>query len=306
MLAQKLRVYIAGALLALTTRLQSHATMLIVVYTPDGYWIGADSARSFNEKRFETVCKVHDTKFGLLLKAGNAQGTTTAGVLYSTDKVVEDLLATTTSAEEFRTNLRLKFTQDIEAEIVYLDDDPKLTLQKLHSVLLVNPIPTPWIFTLTRAVSLFDPDAQDPLGEVLFVRPESAPLLNPLTGTALYRYSAQSFGGWHRIDDPSFQRVHAETNAPVPCPKSVRMLADPVAYTKDDAWVQSHPKAALLEMLRLGHSQKPEDIGEPYVIVHVIQRKGQKRKVRWIEKGACPAWSEDVNPDAALRNLIGP
>jgi hypothetical protein len=53
--------------------------MLAVVYTNDGYWVGADSVRS-GDKHNQIVCKVHATNYGLLLKAGDITGTTENGV----------------------------------------------------------------------------------------------------------------------------------------------------------------------------------------------------------------------------------
>jgi len=60
-LPQRAATYIAATLLALVSSTPLRATMLIVVYTPDGYWIRADSARQAGGKRIETVCKVHET-----------------------------------------------------------------------------------------------------------------------------------------------------------------------------------------------------------------------------------------------------
>jgi hypothetical protein len=279
------------------------ATMLVVVYTPDGYWIGADSARSAGETRQETVCKVHETKFGLLLKSGSSQGTTANGQLYSTDKEVEDLLTESQSAEEFKTNLRSKFKLDVESELVYLVNGQSVTPQTLTSDLFDSPIPEPIIPELTRGVFLFQFSGEHKLGEALLVRPQSVPLSSSMGTKVTYRYSALSIFGWHPIDDFEPKVYEVETHRTKSYPQSIRMLSYAVAYGKSDTWVRTHPKQALLEVLSMGHDDKRDEVAPPYVIVHVTQGKDNEHTIKWINSGACPSWTETVFPDASLEDL---
>jgi hypothetical protein len=279
--------------------------MVIVIYTPDGYWIGADSARAGEGKRVETVCKVHETKFGLLLKSGRSQGTTAQGDGYSTDKEVEDLLAASASAEEFKESLRLRFKQDVEAELIHAIDNPKVTPQTFSTTRMSSPIPAPWIPVLTRSALLFESDGQHRLGEALVVMPQSDPLPAGLPGRTAYRYWAPSTLGWHPIDDPHLHlsQVNPENGTPISYPASVRMFSYAVSYPKPDTWVRTHPKQALLEMLGLGHAEQPQEIGPPYVLVHVVLHNGKKPITHWKERGVCPSWTEDILPDDMLQRL---
>lgn len=242
----------------------------------------------------------------MLLKSGNTQGTTTEGVVYSTDKEVEDLLAASANAEEFKANLKLKFKQEIEAEIVYILNDPSITPNTLGNSLTVNAIPDNWISILSREIFLFEPDTAQWLGVALVVLPESDPVVDPLTRTTMYRNWAPSVLGWHRIDDlhPSF--IDPKTKAKISSPASIKMLAYRVSHNRPGSWIQDHPRKALLEMLKLGHAEQPELIGPPYVILHVSRQKGHKQEIRWIQRGVCPSWDEKVPSESWLRDLRNP
>ncbi len=115
------------------------ATMLVVIKTPEGYWIGADSARENQGKRVETVCKVHVTSFGVLLKAGNSQGITRTGHSYSIDREIKRLLAASRSADEFKAKATEKFERDITDEFLYLINDPSITPETMGTPLLSLP-----------------------------------------------------------------------------------------------------------------------------------------------------------------------
>ena len=299
------RLLTSGALLALAVPPTLQATMLMVVYTPDGYWIGADSARS-SGKHVQTVCKVHEIKFGLLLKSGRSQGTSAEGDDYSTDKEIEDLLAVSTSAEEFKANLRSRFKQDIETELLYILDDPLITLHTLGTTAFRAPIPEHLDVILMRAADLFEPKGEHVLGEALEVRPESDPVFDPRTGLTAYHYWAPSVLGWHPIEDLKSSVTLIETGTTISYPDSVRMLSYPVAYNRPDSWVRIHPKEALLEMLKQGHEEQLEQIGPPYVLVHVVRRNGQKQSIQWVERGVCPSWTENVLSDDPVRDSRNP
>ena len=148
------------------------ATILIIVYTPDGFWLGADSARHKGESRSATVCKIHETKWGILLKGGNSQGTTYKGAHYSTDKEVEDSLENSMSADDFENNLRLQFKRDIDAELAFLVQDPRTTPENLEVLSFDSPVPATVINELIRTVLLVNPEEQTP-GKVLLVAAQS-------------------------------------------------------------------------------------------------------------------------------------
>jgi len=259
------------------------ATLLVVVYTSDGYWIGADSARSSHGKRVETVCKVHETRFGLLLKSGASQGTTTAGETYSTDKEVETVLKVSTNAEEVKANLRSRFKEDIEEELTYFVNDLAVgSHQKLGESPIPTPIPDPLISALQRTVLLFEPDAANRLGEVLHVVPRSDPWADQITWPRMYRYWAPAILNWHPIDDLKPHTTDPSSGTTVTFPESVRMFGIPFQYTKPDEWVRSHPREALLDMLEEANRLEPEEVGPPYVIVHVTRGKGPAQQIQWI------------------------
>jgi hypothetical protein len=231
---------------------------------------------------------VHETKFGLLLKAGPSQGWASDGVEYSTDKEIKDLLVGSTSVKEFKAKLKLRLEQDIEAELVHMSANPVVTIQNLAIITWETPLPDLFIVNRFRNVSLFETGASNPLGEVLVVKPQSDPVVDLRSGTTKYRFSAITYAEWLPIHE-------------FPVPGSVRMLANRVSYDRPDSWVQSHPREALLEMLKRGHEEHKEDIGPPYVLVHVLVSKNQKPRVRWVAKGVCPSWTEDIIPDVSTQ-----
>ena len=291
------QIRIFAPLLFLILAQPLRATMLIIVYTPDGFWLAADSARETGGLRTATVCKVHETKWGLLLKGGNAQGTTYQGDHYSIDKEVEAALEKSTSVADFENNLRLQYKKDIDAELAFLVQDPAVTPDNLESIGFDTPIPADTVSTLIRTVLMVRPADVSP-GEVLLVAPESPAISTDLMHRSKYRYWAPSIWGWHPTID-----IRPEPGGLITFPGPARMFGELVTYSKPDTWVQAHPKEAIMEMLGLGHQQFPGTIGPPYVILHVIQAKGRKSKIHWIAKGVCPSWSEQVDPRSAQQEL---
>jgi hypothetical protein len=276
------------------------ATMLVIVYTPDGFWLGADSARETGGFRTSTVCKIHETKWGILLKAGNSQGTNYEGNHYSTDKEIEDLLATSHSSTDFKTSLRSLFKSDIDAELAFLVQDPSVTPANLETASFDIPIPENLVPTLIRSVVLVNPEEVSP-GEVLLVVPKSDLISVGWMNRPKYKYWAPSIFEWHPLADIKPEAMGPHGNITFPGP--VRMFGELVTYTKPDAWVQAHPKEAILEMLGLGHTEFPNTIGPPYVLVHITQLKDRKSKIRWVSKGVCPSWAEGFDPRSAQQEL---
>ena len=135
---------------------------------------------------------------------------------------------------------------------------------------------------------MFDTSVPDDKGKILLVQPQSDQLIDPLLGP-YYKYWAPSIFGWHNVDTAG---LGVDSPHPISYPHSIHELAYPVSYPKADAWVQKHPKQALMEMLQQGHLEMPEEVGPPYVIIHVIWSKSKPPKVKWVSKGKCPGWSK--------------
>ncbi len=179
----------------------SHATMIVVVYTNDGYWIGADSARSAQGKRVQTVCKIHATRFGNRLKSGNTQGTHLSGETYSTDEEVQSILNSSPDSEEFEARLRSAFKSDVGDELSYTLNNPNVNGRNVETTPMFAPIPKSLVLWLQRDVSLF-PNG-NPSGVLLEVRPQSDPILvpTPFGPRTMYKYWAPARFSWHSIDD---------------------------------------------------------------------------------------------------------
>jgi hypothetical protein len=273
------------------------ATMLVVIYTQDGFWLASDGYRSSEGKHIADVCKIHETRFGLLAKSGESQGDTESGEIYSTDKEVENLLAAAENFEDFQSKLRVQFKQDIEQELALLVDDPLVTSQNLERFKMTNPIPPLLIPMLTRTVIMFDTKAPNATGTVLLVAPQSDLVKNQLFET-YYRYWAPSLFGWHPVETADEQP--SPPQPAITLPPSIHEYTYLVSYTKTDDWVRKHPKQAITEILQQAHRESPEGIGPPYAIVHVTLKKPKLPKVKWVSKGVCQGWSDSVYPTNTL------
>jgi len=216
--------------------------MLIVVYTKDGFWLASDSYRSGGGQHTEDVCKIHETRFGLLAKSGDSQGDTETGEIYSTDKEVEDLLATSENFESFQARLRLQFKQEIDQELALLVDDPAITGQNLEHFEMSSPIPESLIPIKTRTVIMFNTKKADAAGTILLVTPQSEPIRSGLYGIS-YKYWAPSVFGWHPVEDAVQSAI--PPNPPIKVPPSIHEFSYLVSYSKTDDWVRKHPKRRL-------------------------------------------------------------
>jgi hypothetical protein len=202
----------------------------------------------------------------------------------------------------------LKIKRDVEDELVYLINDPAITsLADIHGRQVTDrgPMPDSWIRALTRYVILFEPDdTEHGSGEVLWVHPQCDQVPWSV-GISKYLYSAPSPLGWYPADDEHDQVKDPKTGAVIVISRSIRIfpVSAIIPYKRSDSWVQSHPKEALLEILKKGHVLNSEGIGPPYVIVHVIRHKGKKSEVHWVQKGTCPGWTEDLGPDEPVKAL---
>jgi hypothetical protein len=296
-LALAIRLMIMVAFAAPTSR----ATMVIVLITNDGYWVAADGLKSHGFGKI-SVCKIHETKFGILAKSGDAQGFTESGIDYSTNKLVEDLLESSASSEEFRAAVRQRYMDDIVHELVYLYNDPQMTSANIGRFAAGGDISAPMKAMLSRTLVLLETTNQNSQMRVLNVLPKSVPV-NTLNFFPRYRYSAEANPDW---DDVRHIYMRPVDSARTPYPPSVHLFAITIVYEKSDAWVQLHPKDALLEMLKKGTTEHSDSIGPPYSIVHVIlapndRPSKRKSQIIWIEHGKCPYWDESIDTKNTTR-----
>jgi hypothetical protein len=280
------RIYLALAFAALFSATNASATVLIVIYTADGYWLGADGLRSSNlgvDQPF-AVCKIHATKFGYLLKSGDAQGVTYASEQYSTDKEIEDLLSKSESSEEFKTKLREIYKRDIREELAFQLHLPNITPEVVELAVFPQPISLEAGGAMSRDIFLIEPGTQ---GTLLEVRPWS-----DRTRSGYNLFALVSID-WVRSED---LQIHANPlgGEAMSLPKSVRMFGEQFSYDRPDSWVQTHPLEAMREMLAEGHRRSPQHIGPPNTIVHVRTAAHRSPRPHWIEKGKCPSWSDEV------------
>jgi hypothetical protein len=293
------KALICGVLLFVAAAsLPAWATMLVVIYTPDGYWIGTDSLRSNKTTSLGTVCKVHETKWGLLLKGGEESAVNFEGEKFSTDQEVQTLITTSTSANDFKAKLKSKFHYDIDAELAY--DVVKAnesipshgahtrppTPEDLESIVFNTPLDADRSISMDRTILLMDSDTEGHKGQAFHMVPIYVPIRSSFSIQPTYHYIAAIDLDWHTISTlPTSARTARDIAT---FPPSVRIFMAPITYARPDEWVQQHPQDALLEMLRTGHDFDPIHIGEPYVIVHVVTHAGRPDKVQWISKGVCP------------------
>jgi len=287
----------------------ANATMIIVLITKDGYWVAADGLKShgFGKK---LVCKIHETKFGILAKSGTTQGITESGIDYSTNKVVEELIESSATSEDFQAAVKQRYSDDIMQELVYLINDPRVTSATISRFSMKSNLSPTFAQSFSRTLVLLDTSNQNGQMRVLEMLPRSASI-SALDGSSGYRYYSDTNMDW---DDVRHIYVRPIDSTRTPYPPSVHMFSIPISYEKPDAWVQLHPKESLLEMLRKGTKEHSGDVGPPYSIVHVIlenktgpqnSSKG-KATIIWVLRGKCPFWDESVDTENTKRKYRNP
>ncbi|WP_158788065.1 hypothetical protein [Granulicella sp. L46] len=280
----------------------ARATMLIIIYTPDGYWIGADSARTFDGKRVATVCKVHSTKWGLVLKAGVAAGTSASGESYSTDAQLKQLIDDSVSIEDLEQKLRSQYVRDIDTELAYILNDPNVTAQTVERTVFPTPVPIDLIPAMDRLILLVPNDDIAIPADTLTVDPFSEPLPAPYYGK--FRYEAFTPVNWVPVQTlPHKVLMDGKWKT---FPDSVQIFSYPVQYDRENSWVIGHPQQAILEILNIGHHEDSLGIGPPYVILHVTRTKTHKNVYHWISKKPCDSWTSDVPPHSFLDRFRNP
>ena len=265
------------------------ATMIVVIYTDDGFWLGADSYRSDGGRHVSNVCKIHETRFGLLAKSGQSQGPTEKENIYSTDREVKDVLASAENTQAFRDTIKSEFKSDIIQELAILCDAPDVKAENIATKKMNAPIPPAFVRSLSRTIVLFDSSSSILEGRVLNVQPQSDEAIDLFT--KYYNYSAPATLNWHPVVDLKEDFL----------PSSVHEFASQFPYSRSDNWVRSNPQADMVEILTQAHEHEPESVGPPYSIVHVISQKFGPPKIAWITKGVCPGWTTRIiTPDKIL------
>ena len=235
------------------------ATMIVMIYTKDGVWLAADGYRSSDHKHLEDVCKIHETTFGLIVKSGTSQGTRSSGESYSTDKEVEDQVAQATDLSDLQVRLRVRFKDDIEEELAFLIDNPRITKQYLPQSPMDTPVPEWLILRSIRSIITVDTNKPAAPASALLVEAASKHFKNG--DRDFFTYWAPAMLNWHPVDDPEFPV--AVTPHPIIMPKSMRQFSNATSYLKDDAWTMENPEKAIREVLDKGHAEHPTDIGPP-------------------------------------------
>lgn len=95
----------------------AYATVIVVIVTPSGVWIGADAYRgnpAIPNSAVSLVCKIHQVDDYILLKYGNSEGFRLGDSVYSTDKEVEDELKDHPQFEIFKKKIAERWSSDIE------------------------------------------------------------------------------------------------------------------------------------------------------------------------------------------------
>lgn len=256
--------------------------MLVVIYTTDGIWIGADSSRSSGGKHVSNVCKIHETRFGILMKSGVSQGVRDTGEVYSTDREVEGLISSSMSQENFKQNVKAAFERDISEELSFLVDNPTVNADNLTSQILNLPIPDNLTPDLLRILLLFRLDLKTLEGDALEVTPHNQEKLIPSSLSPKYKYEAVSDLPW--LDISHLWSPRSPSGVSFHNPPSVHEFSYVTSYPRSDDWVREHPQQAMTEILEKGHAEEPQEIGPPFTIVHITRSAGNHTVVKWLSK----------------------
>lgn len=271
----------------------THATVIVMVKTNDGYWIGADGVRS-NEGTHESLgptCKIHEAHGWLLLKSGASQSSDRYGNDYSIDKKVRPALDGSQSMKSFETEIREQYKADLLGVI-------------MNYIALLAPAtrsePNPILHKFSDPIR---PDIVDGQHRVLT-------LIGYVSGLWINESLDAGIISYSDTGDPTFPyRFASRVSDWSPTSFSngqMRFLAYPERQlptsSHSDDWIVTHPKEAIKEVLEEAHKKFPSSVGPPYSIVHVTAARKSPGRVRtdtarvgmkidWIEKGACPSWN---------------
>jgi hypothetical protein len=240
-------------------------TMIVVVQTSDSVWIGADSLRRNGILADESVCKIHETRFGLVTKDGNTEGFNRTGQHYSLDKELSELIETASSSAEFRQIVRDRYIADIYAPMAFLvrdwplETDPAL----ISSERWDTPIPPITKEMQQRSLLLITNDKGSVKVEHLVLYPDSQP--NPSGGFKYFINSpnGKGFPDWRTINS---KVLRDESDKKHPCLHQFGLW---VNYDRSDAWIQENPEQAIREVLKMAADKFKVEVGPPFVILRV-------------------------------------
>ncbi len=259
------------------------ATVLAVVKTKDGFWIGADSSRGTGGAKKDQVCKIHETDFAVIGKAGSTQGFTSSGVDYSTDEEVFDIAMAGNGASSFERAIQDRYEHDIWEQMAYLLHEPTWTEETISEGYFENPMPPAVTNIEIRNIVLIAVEGGTLKMRQLMVSPSSK-----LIAQSRFQYFVNVLA-WPEITPQVLRKE--DVSHP-----SLHQFGLAVQISEDDAWIQTHPVETLQKVLAEGHRLYPDDAGPPYSIAHVeLAPPSKKTKsglvVTWISRGQCPSWN---------------
>lgn len=279
------------------------ATVIVVVRTAAGFWVGADGVRSDDGRFLGSVCKIHQMHGWLLLKSGASQGYDRAGNDYSIDAEIRNYAQSAETVEKFKDSVSLKLPDEIREEVYYLVRSQGWPLASEHPLIDSFPFQEPvlesWRNGRTRMITLIGLRSNVLTNISFSVHLSTFRAGFDLANThynPLFPYRIkEDVADW--VTTPFFSRSIAVLSSPGPLP-----------YARDDAWITANPLKAIREILDIGHKLYPQGVGAPYSIVYVAANKKVKQnastfdgsrtdlKITWIEAGACPGWTTTIDP----------
>jgi hypothetical protein len=234
-------------------------TVIVVVKTSDGYWIGADGVRSFSSGGPpQLVCKIHQSHGWIVLKSGATQSWDRFGTDYSVDAEVKKIVEVSSSSQQLETQLADLFTKE-ENEFIrwYIATQEPSTLHESNPLthIFTNPIPPEYVIEQSRVLTLIGFEHDQPVNLSLI----TAPVSKRDTGVFRFPYRFDvDVDGWRptKLESGPITFLSYPTLIP---PKPIH----------PDEWIKSHPRDAIEEVLKAAHDSDPKRAGPPYAIIHM-------------------------------------
>lgn len=263
------------------------ATAIAVIQTKTAIWIAADGKRSTETGKLP-VCKIHHTPIGVIAKAGASRGFDSFGTSYSTDRELQSLIGSSSSAADFQSRTRQKLTGDLWGTIAFKTKNSLLTATQLSDKDFGWPIP--------------EEDRDDFIRDVLLISESNGQLgvrqlmvsVDSIKHGQFYRYNIDTEVNWELIGSKLFRDPFDEIHP------SLHQFGRWVRYNRDDAWIQAHPEQALHEVMAQSAQAYPDLVGPPFTILHLGVESSSSvngkttfsLKTTWIEHGNCPSWND--------------
>lgn len=265
------------------------ATLLVVVRTKDGVWVGADGVRltlphGGGAPISTQVCKIHQTPFGVFMKAGNVTGNSSDGE-YPINREVDTIVRASKSREEMEQKLAQAFENDLWTEIALKLGNRADTKEWMVVHTFPGPMPPQISKDEARLLVVITSE-----GAALRIRMlEEVPMSEPVAGGG-FRYF---------IDKPEWRDLTTAIEAEDATHSSLMQFSMHVDYKKTDEAVQSDPYLALTEILKQGNDEHPLDIGPNYSIAFIPTDSNKawedQSRLVWKTKGNCPSWNFDLH-----------